>query len=329
MRKDAADAANPAAYSANSDSITADQAQASSLVDRIFQQEAVNFVLTNRIPRRLASLFMGWFSKIEQPVIRDASIRIWKLFAGTLNLHEARKTQFTSLHDCFIRELKPGARSIDPAQHVLISPCDAIIGACGKLRGTELIQAKGFGYTLEDLLGDARLVAPYRDGSYVTLRLRSNMYHRFHAPYDGQVDEVTYISGDTWNVNPIALKRIERLYCRNERAIVPMRLDGSSQSIILVPVAAILVASIHFEFLDVGLSLKYRGPNRIPCHASFRKGDEMGHFRHGSTIVVLGTDGLEPCPNVRDGESIRMGEPLLRIVRASSPVPPGRDSGVA
>ena len=139
------------------------------------------------------------------------------------------------------------------------------------------------------------------------------MYHRFHAPHDCEVDEeVTYISGDTWNVNPIAVKRIERLYCKNERAVVPLRLKGSSHSIVLVPVAAILVASIHFEFLDVGLSLNYRGPKRIPCRASSGKGDEMGHFRHGSTIVVLGTDGLEQCPNVREGEGIRMGEPLFR-----------------
>jgi phosphatidylserine decarboxylase len=284
----------------------------SSLIDRVFQQEDINFALTNKIPRRLATLFMGWFSQVEQPLIRDVSIGIWKMFAGPLNLDEARKTQFTSLHDCFIRELKPGARPIDPAPQVLISPCDGIVGAGGTLRGTEVIHAKGSGYALEDLLGDARLVASYRDGCYVTLRLTSAMYHRFHAPHDCEVDEVTYISGDTWNVNPIAVKRIERLYCKNERAIVPLRLKGSSQSIVLVPVAAILVASIHFEFLDVGLSLKYRGPNRIPCRGSFRKGDEMGHFRHGSTIVVFGTAGLELCPNVREGAGIRMGEPLFQ-----------------
>jgi phosphatidylserine decarboxylase len=282
------------------------------LLDRAFQQEDVNFILTNKIPRRLATLFMGWFSQIEQPLIRDASIGIWKLFAGNLDLHEAKKTQFTSLHDCFVRELKPGARSIDQTPQVLVSPCDAIVGPSGQLKGTVVIQAKGFSYTLEDLVGDAGLIAACRDGCYVTLRLTSTMYHRFHAPYDCDVDEVTYISGDTWNVNPIALRRVERLYCKNERAVVPLRLRNSSQAIVLVPVAAILVASIHFEFLDVALNLKYQGPNRLPCRASFRKGEEMGHFRHGSTIIVLGTGGLDQCPNVREGERIRMGEPLLR-----------------
>jgi phosphatidylserine decarboxylase len=284
----------------------------SSLIDRIFQQETINFFLTNRIPRRLATRFMGWFSQIEHPIVRDLSIGTWKLFAGHLNLHEARKTAFTSLHDCFIRELKDGARPIDARPEVIISPCDGIIGALGRIGNTTLIQAKGFSYTLEDLMVDPRLVATYRDGIYVTLRLASSMYHRFHAPYACHVDEVTYISGDTWNVNPIALKRIERLYCENERALVPTRLDGSIESISLVPIAAILVASIHFNFVDVVLNMTYGGPSVIPCHASFCKGDEMGYFQHGSTIVVLATGGLEPCDNVREGEAIQMGEPLLR-----------------
>src|ERR1700692_1911493 len=114
------------------------------LIDRAFQQEDVNFILTNKLPRTLATRFMGWFSTIEHPLVRDASIGIWKLFAGELNLHEARKAHFTSLHDCFVREWKPGARPIDQTPHLLVSPCDGIVGASGRLRGTELIQAKGF-----------------------------------------------------------------------------------------------------------------------------------------------------------------------------------------
>ena len=283
-----------------------------SVLHRLLQQEDLNFLLTNRSPRRLLTRFMGWFSEIEQPMVRDLSIGAWKLFAGDPNLHEAKKAHFTSLHDCFIRELKDGARPIDPTPGVLVSPCDAIVGASGRIDGTELIQAKGFTYTLDDLLADPRLAEVYRDGSYVTLRLTTSMYHRFHAPYDCDVREVTYISGDTWNVNPIALKRVARLFCKNERAVVPTRLQDSRESVTLVPVGAILVASICLNFLDGALNLNYRGPNRIACRASFRKGDEMGYFRHGSTILVLATSGLVRTPNVREGERIRMGEPLLR-----------------
>jgi phosphatidylserine decarboxylase len=279
--------------------------------DSVFQHEQINFVLTNRIPRRLLTLFMGWFSQIEQPMVRDLSIATWKLFAGDLDLSDARKSQFTSLHDCFVRQLKPGARPIDERPDVLVSPCDGIVTACGTVRGTELVQAKGLTYTLEDLLVDPRLVERYRDGRYATLRLRSTMYHRFHAPADSEVNGITYVSGDTWNVNPIALQRIERLYCRNERVVLTLRLGTSEESLTLVPVAAILVASIHLNFVDVALNLRYRGPNRIPCRASFRKGDEMGYFRHGSTIIAFGSRHLELCDRIREGHTIRMGEPLF------------------
>ncbi|WGJ14801.1 archaetidylserine decarboxylase [Methylocapsa sp. D3K7] len=283
-----------------------------SLITKAVQQEDLNFLITNRIPRRLATQFMGWFSQIEQPFVRDVSIAIWRLFSD-LDLREAKKSQFKSLHDCFIRELKDGARPIDPDPGVLVSPCDAIVGACGMIKGTELMQIKGFPYALQDLLGDPDLVDLYRDGRYVTLRLTSSMYHRFHAPGDCHVEQVTYIAGDTWNVNPIALKRIEKLFCKNERAVIQTRLTATGYLISLVPVAAILVASIRLRFLKIQLNLSYRGPNVIPCNASFRRGEEMGWFQHGSTIIVFAPDGFTLCDSVQEGTIIRVGQPLMRL----------------
>jgi phosphatidylserine decarboxylase len=238
-----------------------------SAIARIVQQEDLNFLLTNRIPRRWLTQFLGWFSKVEQPFVRDASLALWKLFSD-LDLSEARKTHFKSLHDCFTRELKDGARPIDPDPTALVSPCDAIIGASGAIVDGCLLQAKGFPYTLESLLGakQRQLATEYLGGSYVTLRLTSSMYHRFHAPYDCRVEQVTYISGDTWNVNPIALKRI-----------------------------------------------KYGGPSVIPCDAKYRKGEEMGWFQHGSTIIVLAPPGVSIRPDLSQGERIRMGQPLLNL----------------
>jgi phosphatidylserine decarboxylase len=130
------------------------------------------------------------------------------------------------------------------------------------------------------------------------------------------VEQIDYVSGDTWNVNPIALQRVERLYCKNERAVIRCRLP-SGVLVTLVPVAAILVASIRLKFLDVRLHLKYRGPNRIPCAATLRKGEEMGWFEHGSTIIVLAPRGLELCARWREGGRIRMGEALMRAAADS------------
>jgi phosphatidylserine decarboxylase len=280
------------------------------LIAALTQQEDLNFLLTNRIPRAALTRFMGWFSKIENPLVRDASIACWRMFSE-LDLTEAKKAEFKSLHDCFTRELKPGLRPPDPDPSIVVSPSDGIIGAFGAIADTELFQIKGAGYSLMDLLGDAALVDAHRNGRFITLRLTSSMYHRFHAVSDSRIEQVTFINGDTWNVNPIALKRIERLFCKNERAVIRTRL-ASGEILTLVPVAAILVASIRLHFLNIVLNAASRGPTVFPCDASVSKGDELGWFEHGSTIIVLAPDHFEFCDNVSEGARIFAGQPLLR-----------------
>jgi phosphatidylserine decarboxylase len=283
-----------------------------SQIARIFEQEDINFLLTNLVPRRFLTLFVGWFSKIEQPLIRDASMRLWRLFSA-LDLGEAKRSHFHSIHDCFIRELKEGARPIDCDPNVLTSPCDGIVGACGTIANTDLYQIKGSPYSLHDLLGDDALVQAHRNGRFVTLRLTPSMYHRFHAPHDCRITRVTYISGDTWNVNPIALRRVEKLFCKNERAVIETTLADTGYAITLVPVAAILVASIRLNFLNVLLHLRYRGRNIMPCNAVLNKGDEMGWFEHGSTMIVFASDGFSLCEGVTEGATIRANEALMRL----------------
>jgi phosphatidylserine decarboxylase len=279
---------------------------------RTLDREDVNFLLTNRIPRRLLTRFAGWFSRIEQPLVRDASISVWRFFSD-LDLSEADDTNFRSLHDCFTRRLKPGTRPIDADPRTLVSPCDAIVGAHGKISGTKLYQVKGAPYTLPDLLLNDKLTDIHRNGRYVTLRLTSRMYHHFHAPHDCRVEHVSYIPGDTWNVNPPALRRIEKLYCKNERAVVRTRLSGSGHPITLVPVGAILVAGIRLNFIDVERCLRQNGHGGTDCSAEFRKGEEMGWFEHGSTIIVFAPDGFSFCDTVREGAMIRVGEPLMHL----------------
>ena len=283
----------------------------------LFLHEDLNFLLTNRVPRIALTRFMGWFSKIRNPIVCRLSIATWRLFTD-LDLSDARQQRFESLHDCFTRELVPGARPVDPDPRVLVSPCDAIVGACGDAAGTEVFQAKGFPYRMEELFGNDEDVAPLRDGTYVTLRLTSAMYHRFHAPHDCEVEHVRYISGDTWNVNPIALARVERLFCRNERAVLRTRLTAGGHRIAIVPVAAILVASLRLRFLDVLLHLRYRGPNEIPVAARFAKGDEMGWFQHGSTIIVFAPRGFRLLDGITPGMRLRAGQPLMRVPDAGA-----------
>lgn len=289
------------------------------LRDRLLLQEDLNFLLTNRVPRIALTHLMGWYSQLRSPLLTRFSIAVWRLFTE-LDLSEAKQQQqFDSLHDCFTRELKAGARPSDPRPGIIASPSDAIVGACGQLDGTRALQAKGMDYPLHELLGSRELPERFAGGSYVTLRLTSSMYHRFHAPHDIEVDRVTYISGDTWNVNPIALKRVERLFCRNERAVIEARLQSDGTPLLLVPVAAILVASMRLTFIDVLLNLRYRGPNVIPCQARLAKGQEMGWFEHGSTIIVITPPGMELADGIASGSRLRAGQALLRRSEPGAP----------
>ena len=290
---------------------------ARSVIVGFFQRDRINFVLTNCLPRRRLTRFIGWFSKVEHPFVRDLSIAVWRYFAD-FDLAEAKQTKFASMHDCFTRQLKDGARPVDSNPVVLASPCDAIIGACGRIDGDVLIQAKGHAYTLQELLRNPQLAQKFRGGRFVTLRISSGMYHRFHAPHDGHVSQVTYIAGDVWNVNPGTLRRVPKLFCRNERALVPLTLAATGDTLLLVPVAAILVASIRLHFIDVLLHLKHPGPNVMYCDATLRKGEEMGWFEHGSTIIVIAPAHFTQCASAFEGAQVRAGEPLLRLPRRAA-----------
>jgi len=277
-------------------------------------REDVNFALTNRLPRRGATRLMGALSKIETPFVRHPSIALWRFFAGP-DLSDAREVRFRSLHDAFTRELKDGARVFDPGKETLTSPCDAIVGAIGRIEAGRLYQVKGRDYALSDLLDDD--AGGFAEGTFATLRLTAGMYHRFHAPHDLTVKQVRYIPGDAWNVNRAALNRVERLYCRNERAIISTQLSASGHKLLLVPVAAILVAGIRLNFAGDGSLLRDGGARTIVCDTALAKGAEMGWFEHGSTIIVLAPPGFTLAEEIADGARIRAGQPLMRLPGSS------------
>lgn len=276
-------------------------------------QEDLNFLLTNRIPRITLTRLMGWWSHLRHPLIVKGSIAVWRWFTD-LDLSEAKENRFDTIHACFTRELKQGVRPVDPRSEVLTSPCDCIVGACGEIRDGMVYQAKGFPYTLKTLLSSPDLIEQWptllEGGTFVTMRLTSSMYHRFHSPTDAHLHQITYISGDTWNVNPIALKRVQELFCKNERAVLQMKaIDGTP--FLLVPVAAVLVASMRFHAVDVLLNLRYKGPNDMLCRADYLKGQEMGWFEHGSTILMFVPPGFTLANGIEEGRQIRMGQALM------------------
>jgi phosphatidylserine decarboxylase len=280
----------------------------------LLQQEDLNFILTNRLPRVALTRFMGRFAKIRNPLIRIPSIAAFKFFAQP-DMGEAQEQKFASLRDCFVRGLKPGARPFDADPQAVCSPSDGIIGGHGRIEGDELLQIKGMTYSLTELFGNDEhakaLAARHQGGTYVTLRLRAGMYHRFHASVDCTVKRVTHIQGDMWNVNPIALKRVKGLYCRNDRAVIEAQ-TSDAKALTIVPVGAILVASVRLHFLDLNLHHDYAGPQVLACDAALSRGQEMGWFEHGSTIVVLAPQGLELATGLVAGTEVKAGQVLLR-----------------
>lgn len=271
-------------------------------------QDNLSFWVTNRIPRALLTRLMGRISKWRSRTFARFGIAIWRYF-GDLDLREAEKTEFDSIHDCFVRHLKPNARNFGSSPDVMCSPCDAIVGAHGKIEHGCLMQAKGMVYELSDLM-QSHVEAQSCEGySYLTLRLTASMYHHFHSPHDSRVKRLRYIHGDVWNVNPPTLKRIHSLFAKNERAVIEMDLLRTSQKAWLIPVAAVLVASMRFTFSDIHLHLDYQGPTEHKLDTLISKGQEMGWFEHGSTIICLippNWSYIGPAT----GEKIRAGNPL-------------------
>ncbi|MFN7195285.1 MAG: archaetidylserine decarboxylase [bacterium] len=282
------------------------------IFDALAANERLNFALTNRLPRRAVSRLMGRVATAENRLVSAPAIAAFRFFCAP-DLSEARKSEFRSLRDCFIRELAPGRRPVDRRPDTLVSPSDGIVVAAGTVASGQMLQVKGSTYPLAELLRDAQGAAALEGGSYATLRLTAGMYHRFHAPQDGRLAEVAHVPGDAWNVNPPALARIPRLYCRNERAILRFELSAGGPAVTLVAVAAILVAGIRIHGVSLPGGRAPRAPWRIACDLTRAKGEELGWFEHGSTIVVLAPRGVSLDPGVREGLTTRMGAALMRL----------------
>ena len=282
------------------------------LFDAIAANDRLNFLLTNRLPRRALSRLMGRLSAIEHPLVSRPALAAFRFFCAP-DLTEARATRFASLRDCFVRELAPGRRQIDMRADILASPSDGQLVAAGRIEQGQLLQIKGSVYPLAELLRDVPAAATFEGGCFATLRLTAGMYHRFHAPHDGRLAAISHVAGDAWNVNPPALARVPGLYCRNERAAIRFELAGGGHAVTLVAVAAILVAGIRIRGVDLPADRDHAEPWRRTCDIPLAKGAEIGWFEHGSTIVVLAPPGFRLAPAIAHGATIRMGEALMRL----------------
>ncbi len=234
--------------------------------------------------------------------------------AFDLNLDEATRPleDYESLLDLFTRRLRPEARPIDSAPMSLVSPVDARVGAFGAVRDGMLLQAKGMPYTLSSLLGGEEEARMFEGGRFLTLYLSPRDYHRIHVPESGELAETRYEPGTLWPVNPPAVRRIPSLFAVNERVVTT--LDATWGRVAVVMVGATNVGRMRLSYMDLVTNSggqPFRRRHEPPLRVE--RGDELGVFELGSTVILVVQGRGFDWESLREDEWLPMGRLLGRI----------------
>jgi len=265
------------------------------------------------IPQHTLSSAIHWLATRQTPWLKNTLIRGFiRLY--DINLEEAAQPDpqvYPNFNTFFTRALKPEARPI--ADTPLVSPADGTISQAGHIDQNRLIQAKCHDYTLEALLGgDVHYAEQFKNGAYAVIYLSPRDYHRIHMPCDGQITAMTYIPGDLFAVNPATVATVEGLFARNERLI--LRIDTETGPLCLVMVGALFVGSMETVWAG-----KVTPPYRPTLHHedyrdrphAFSKGEEIGRFNMGSTVILLTPPGShDALADLNAPTPIKMGAPL-------------------
>ncbi|MEN9671315.1 MAG: phosphatidylserine decarboxylase [Pseudomonadota bacterium] len=196
-------------------------------------------------------------------------------------------SSYATFNDFFTRALKPGARPI--AKAALICPVDGAISQFGDIKQDQIFQAKGHSYSTTALVGgDTALAAKFQNGSFATIYLSPKDYHRIHMPCDGKLSRMIYVPGDLFSVNPTTARGVPGLFARNERVVCVF--DSDNGPFVLVLVGATIVGSMATVWhgqINPPRSTDVREWRYDNEPISLKKGDEMGRFMLGSTVVML------------------------------------------
>lgn len=255
------------------------------------------------------SALVGKAARRRVPVpLRSAAYRAFARAVGAdLTEAELDLRAYASLGDLFARRLRPGMRPIDAELGSIVAPCDGVLAARGTAVDGALIQAKGKTYQLDELLVDRELAARLTGGEYATIYLSPRDYHRVHTPVDGRLVRYDYIPGALWPVNPVVAARRDRLLVRNERVVITID-AGRLGRVAIVMVGAAGVGNIALEYAPESVTWRAQGERRrIELDHELARGDELGAFRLGSTVVMV----FEPKAVTLSGEvgqMMRFGE---------------------
>jgi phosphatidylserine decarboxylase len=279
-------------------------------------------VLQHLLPQHLLSRLTGWLADCEIPWLKDFLI---KLFAGhfKVNMAEAAEPElvsYPSFNAFFTRALQDGARPIDANPTLVTCPADGAISQLGTIEGGRIFQAKGRSYSAAELLAGNERASAFDGGQFATIYLSPRDYHRVHMPIAGTLSAQTYVPGDLFSVNQVTAESVDKLFARNERLVCYFDTE-------LGPVAMVLVGAMIVAGIETVWSGQVAPPSKAPKTIDFTrapdavelaKGEEMGRFKLGSTVILLFPPGsIAWNENYQANTPTRLGEALASI-RADS-----------
>lgn len=251
------------------------------------------FIFLQKIaPQHLISRIVGFLAECTQPLIKNQFIS-WFIAKYNVDMGLAKfqnPNDFANFNAFFTRELKAGARPIDHTSD-LVFPADGVISQLGEINSGRIFQAKGKDFSLSAILGgDKRLVDQFENGRFATIYLSPRDYHRVHMPITGKLIQTVYIPGDLYSVNQSTAESIDELFARNERLVVIFETTAGPMAMILV--GAMIVAGIETPWAGQVCPLGKALQKNHYCTTQhedivINKGEEMGRFKLGSTVVLL------------------------------------------
>lgn len=274
------------------------------------------------------SALVGWGAGQALPTpLRSFAYRAFARAVGAnLDEVELALASYPSLGDFFARRLRPGSRALDPAPEAILAPCDGVVAARGTADAGDMVQAKGRNYQLADLVADAELAGRLTGGAYTTIYLSPRDYHRVHTPVDAEVLGYDYLPGALWPVNPRVAARRNALLARNERVVFRLN-AGPLGHVALVMVGASGVGSIRLaealsgsgepgRVIESGAWRAAHEPRRVELSGvTIKRGDELGAFRLGSTVVLMFEPGKAELGR-EVGDAVQFGQRIGTIALA-------------
>ena len=267
------------------------------------------------MPKHLLSRIVG---KLAAAKLGFVTTSLVKLFAKQykVDMQEAANedlSSYASFNEFFTRPLKDGIRPIDSAKESVVFPVDGCISQFGKIENDQLVQAKGHNYSVQALLGgDEELSANFTDGDFMTIYLSPRDYHRIHMPIDGTLEKMIYVPGELFSVNPLTAENVPGLFARNERVVSVFNSDHGKFAMVLV--GATIVASIETVWAGnvtppPGKKVRqWTYPADSDTAVSLAKGQEMGRFKLGSTVVMVYESGMQNFAELENGDVTRLGQ---------------------